>query len=120
MKPSDAIDGLGALAQATRLEAFRRLMKAGPEGLPAGWLATALQVPHNTLSSHLSILAQAGLIQSRRESRSIIYSVNLKKVRGLLTFLLADCCNGHPEICSPLVELVDQPCCPPSKASRSI
>ena len=102
MESSVAIAALSALAQCTRLDTFRLLMRAGPEGLPAGEIADALQVPHNTLSTHLATLVQSGLMQSRRVSRSIFYSVDEEGVRLLLQFLLQDCCQGRPELCSPV------------------
>lgn len=92
---------MAALAQRTRLEAFRLLLTAGAEGMPAGEIASTLEVPHNTLSSHLTTMVQSGLLQSRRMSRSIIYSVNEDGVRELLHFLLQDCCKGRPELCIP-------------------
>lgn len=99
-----AVASMSALAQNTRMEVFRLLIIQGPDGLPAGEIATKLQVPHNTLSTHLTILVQAGLMQSRRSSRSIIYSINEGGVRELLTYLLQDCCKGRPELCFPQQE----------------
>jgi len=107
-----AVAALSALAHGHRLAVFRLLMRAGPNGLPAGEVAREVGVLQNTLSSHLSILAHAGLIRSRRESRSIIYSADYEGMRDLLGFLVADCCGGHPEICAPLMETA-QDCCPP-------
>lgn len=95
---------MSALAQSTRMEVFRLLIIQGPDGLPAGEIATKLQVPHNTLSTHLTILVQAGLMQSRRSSRSIIYSINEGGVRELLTYLLQDCCKGRPELCHQITK----------------
>ena len=111
MESSNAVEAFGALAQPTRLAVFRLLVKAGPEGLAAGAIAEELGVPHNTLSTHLGVLARAGLISACRQSRSIFYSVDLEGTRSLLTFLVADCCNGRPEICSPLVEIAERACC---------
>jgi len=102
MDESTATAALGALAQATRLAAFRTLIEAGQGGLAAGELAETLGTPHNTLSSHLAILARAGLVRSRREGRSVRYAVDSAGVRGLLRFLVGDCCNGRPEMCAPL------------------
>jgi ArsR family transcriptional regulator len=99
-----AIEGFRALAQPTRLAAFRLLVRAGPEGRPAGAVAEELEVPHNTLSTHLAALERAGLVRARRESRSIIYSADLEGARALISFLIADCCDGRPEICRPLAE----------------
>ena len=97
-----AVEGLSALAHASRLAVFRLLVKAGPEGVPAGEIARAIGVLPNTLSSHLNTLGHAGLIQSRRGGRSIIYSADYDRMRDLLAFLMEDCCGGRPEICAPL------------------
>ena len=99
MKQKDALVALAALAQDTRLAVFRFLVIAGPEGAAAGDIAQALKVPAPTLSFHLKELEQAHLVASRRESRSIIYSANYERMRGLLSFLMEDCCRGRPEIC---------------------
>lgn len=111
MDENTAIEGLGALAQSTRLAVFRLLVRAGPEGMAAGLVAERLGVPATTLSTHLGILSRAGLIRPRRESRSIIYSADLDGVRSLLAFLVQDCCSGRPEICSPLMEIVERASC---------
>lgn len=108
-----AIQTLSALAQESRLEVFRLLVRQGAEGLPAGAVARALNVPHNTLSAHLSILSNAGLVQSKREGRSIIYSASLARLRELLAFLMEDCCQGRPEICGPLLDRILPECRPP-------
>ena len=92
----------GALSQETRLEAFRLLVRHEPEGLPAGEIARQLGVPHNTMSAHLSVLARAKLVLSRRQSRSIIYRANLNCVQETIKFLVNDCCAGHPQVCEPL------------------
>jgi len=105
MESKTALQRLSALAQEGRLDAFRRLMVAGPQGLAAGDLARALAVPANTLSAQLAILAAAGLVGSHREGRSIIYCADYEAVGGLLRFLMEDCCQGRAEVCGPLVEL---------------
>jgi ArsR family transcriptional regulator, arsenate/arsenite/antimonite-responsive transcriptional repressor len=109
-----ATESLAALAQETRLRAFRLLVEAGPEGMPAGEIARRLGVPHNTLSVHLAQLTRAGLARSRRESRSIIYLADLAGVRDLIAFLVQDCCHGRPEACGPLLDAVLPlaACCP--------
>lgn len=104
MKQELAIDAFSALAQPTRLAAFRLLVKQEPDGLPAGEIARRLGVPHNTMSTHLAILTRAGLISAARHSRSMIYRVDLEAMRKLVLFLLKDCCNGQPELCAPLIE----------------
>ena len=108
MDVSSANESFAALSQETRLEAFRLLVRNEPEGLPAGEIARRLQVPHNTLSAHLSVLLQAGLVTSRRQSRSIIYRARLGHMRGLIRFLVDDCCFGHPDVCG-LVSAVEVP-----------
>lgn len=114
MESENVILALAALAQSTRLDVFRLLMKHEPDGLPAGDIARELAVPHNTMSSHLGILSRAGLVRSERRSRSIIYCANLDQLREVVTFLLKDCCGGRPEVCAPLVEALT-PCCSPTK-----
>ena len=98
------VRALAALAQESRLNAFRLLVRSGPEGLAAGAIARQLDVPHNTLSSHLSIMLNAGLVESRREGRSIIYSIDFDGTRELLSFLMEDCCQGQPELCTPVLD----------------
>jgi ArsR family transcriptional regulator len=110
MKTEYVILALSALSQSTRLETFRLLVKCEPEGLPAGEIARELVVPHNTMSSHLNVLSRAGLVRSERRSRSIIYRADLARFRETMTFLLQDCCGGHPEVCAPLVDILT-PCC---------
>lgn len=99
-----AIEAFGALAQESRLRAFRLLIRQGPGGLPAGEVARRLGVPHNTMSTHLAILARAGLIASRRESRQVIYAVEAGGIRELIGFLVEECCGGQPGACAPLME----------------
>ncbi len=101
MKKSTAIAALGALAQETRLDIFRLLVQRGPEGLPAGEIGTRLGQPSPTLSFHLNQLRFAGLVSSRRESRSIIYNANFRAMNDLLAYLTENCCGGRAELCSP-------------------
>lgn len=111
METEPAILALAALAQSTRLEAFRLLVRHEPAGLPAGEVANHLAIPANTLSAHLGVLSRAGLIRSERRSRSIIYRADLDRLRDLVLFLLKDCCGGRADLCEPLLaELL--PCCP--------
>jgi ArsR family transcriptional regulator len=98
-----AICALGALAQGTRLDVFRLLVRHEPEGLAAGEIARQLEVPQNTMSAHLAILARAGLVRSERHSRAIIYRADLNGLRALTLFLVKDCCAGSPELCAPLL-----------------
>lgn len=101
MESMDAIDILSALAQDTRLAAFRLAVRAGPGGIAAGDLAEALGVRANTLSTHLAQLSRAGLLQAEREGRSIRYSARMETLGALIGFLAEDCCNGHPDLCLP-------------------
>ena len=82
-----------ALSQETRLKTFRLLVQVGTDGLAAGALSETLGIPHNTMSFHLSHMAHAGIISSRREGRSVIYSANFDVMRDLIGFMVKDCCN---------------------------
>jgi len=113
-----ALAALAALGQPTRLEIFRLLMRREPEGLPAGAVADAIGSPHNTLSTHLSLLARSGLIRGTRDGRSIVYRADVEVMRSLITFLVADCCGGHPELCNLEEALRNRPCCPPTPKSN--
>lgn len=113
MEPKAAIAALSALAHGGRLSVFRMLMQAGAEGISAGEIARQLGVPTNTLSANLNILAHAGLIENRREGRSIIYSARYIQMTELLDFLIQDCCSGQPEICAPLADVVLRSRCLP-------
>ncbi|WP_310540937.1 helix-turn-helix transcriptional regulator [Phenylobacterium sp.] len=110
METKPAVASLSALAYEVRLAAFRILVQAGPDGLAAGELARRLEVLPNTLSSSLNVLSNAGMVQSRRDGRSIIYTANYDTMRELLAFLMEDCCGGSPEICAPLVSIVSRSC----------
>jgi len=110
MDKMNAIKALSALAQESRLEAFRLLVRRGPDGIPAGEIARALDVPHNTMSAHLSVLSHAGLVSARRRGRSIFYAVDLNRVRDLLAFLLEDCCRGDSDVCAPLLACILPEC----------
>lgn len=116
MDIESSVATLSSLAQATRLEAFRLLVRNEPNGLPAGEIARLLGVPHNTMSSHLNILNHTGLVTSERLGRSIVYRVDMGVVRGFFVYLLKDCCDGRPELCQPLLEDLT-PCCQPTGAA---
>jgi DNA-binding transcriptional ArsR family regulator len=116
MESEDAILALAALAQPTRLDVFKLLVKHEPDGLAAGDIARALVVPQNTMSSHLSVLSRAGLVSAQRFGRSIVYRADLARFQEVVLFMLRDCCDGRPEICAPLIENLT-PCCLP-KARR--
>lgn len=112
MDEYEAISSFSALAQETRLAAFRLLVRHQPDGLPAGEVARLLDVPHNTLSAHLAVLSRANLVVSQRQSRSIIYRANLDHVQKTVQFLVRDCCGGRPEVCQPLLDSLIG--CPPA------
>lgn len=109
MELSDVVASLGALAQETRLKVFRLLIRQGPEGLPATEIAETLGVRQNLMSTHLNVLAQAGLTTVRRDGRRIYHAVDLDRTRELITFLVSDCCNGCPDACELLLDKVFAP-----------
>jgi ArsR family transcriptional regulator, arsenate/arsenite/antimonite-responsive transcriptional repressor len=113
MKKLKAVAALGALAQETRLDIFRLLVQKGPNGMAAGEIGGRLGQPSPTLSFHLNQLRFAGLVNSRRESRSIIYSANFKAMNELVAYLTENCCGGRPEICAPAA-------CVPLGAARAV
>ena len=106
MEIKNAVAGLSALAHEGRLTVFRMLVQAGPTGIAAGEIARQMEVPPNTLSANLTILSHAGLIDSRREGRSVIYTARYENMTDLLEYLMKDCCGGSPEICASLAEVV--------------
>lgn len=103
MDKNDALDAFAALSQTTRLDVFRLLIKAGETGMSAGEISDTLDVRQNTMSANLSILSRAGLIRSEREGRSIRYFADMEGMRGLLAFLMEDCCGGRPDVCQPVI-----------------
>ncbi len=111
LKIGGAVEALSALAHESRLSIFRMLVRAGKEGVAAGEIARKLDILPNTLSSSLALLVQAGLIRSRREGRSIIYTADYERMRKLLGYLMEDCCNGNAEICEPLVNIAKRAAC---------
>jgi DNA-binding transcriptional ArsR family regulator len=108
MEAAHAVEALGALAQEHRLALFRLLVQAGDDGLPAGELATALSIPNSSLSFHLAHLTRVGLIDQRREGRSLIYSANYDAMNRLVGYLMENCCGGAT--CPPAA--------PPSPSER--
>jgi ArsR family transcriptional regulator len=118
MESEQAILGLAALAQSTRLDVFRLLVKHEPDGLAAGDIARELAVPQNTMSSHLSILSRAGLVSAQRFGRSIVYRADLRRLQDVVLFMLRDCCDGRPDICAPLIENL-MPCCSPKPKRKA-
>ena len=119
MDEQGAIQALAALAQPTRLSVFRLLVREGPAGLPAGALAERLAVQPATLSFHLAQLERAGLLVSQRRSRQILYAADFARMRGLVAFLLDDCCHGRPEICAGLLPLGEHPIHQDEKEQRT-
>jgi ArsR family transcriptional regulator len=114
LSASHALAALAALGQPTRLEIFRLLMRREPDGLPAGVIAETIGCPHNTLSTHLSILARSGLVRGTRDGRSIVYRADVDGMRNLIGFLVSDCCEGHPELCNLEDALRTKACCAPA------
>jgi ArsR family transcriptional regulator, arsenate/arsenite/antimonite-responsive transcriptional repressor len=110
MDKKSALLVLAALGQDTRLEVFRLLVKAGAEGVPAGEVASRLDTVQNTMSAHLKVLDHAGLVRAEREGRSIRYFADMTGLRGLLAYLMEDCCNGAPELCQPVIQAVTCNC----------
>ncbi|MEQ8895549.1 MAG: metalloregulator ArsR/SmtB family transcription factor [Roseovarius sp.] len=110
MDKTHALAAFSALSQPTRLDVFRLLIKAGPDGMAAGDIAEALGVRQNTMSANLSVLHHAGLVRNTREGRSIRYYADLDGTSGLLAFLMEDCCGGNPELCQPLISQIACAC----------
>jgi ArsR family transcriptional regulator len=104
MEINEATAALGALAQKTRLGAFRLLVEHEPNGLPAGDIARNLGVPANTLSTHLATLTQQDLVVAERRSRSVIYRARVDRLQALILFLAKDCCRGRTDLCAHLIE----------------
>jgi DNA-binding transcriptional ArsR family regulator len=118
MDETRALAAFAALSQETRLRIVRLLVTAGPDGLPAGAIGAAMDgASSSRMSFHLSHLEQAGLVASRREGRSILYSAAYPALSGLIEFLMRDCCQGHPEICAPVVAALSCQCDPAKGAS---
>lgn len=113
VRDEQALDAFGALSQATRLQMVRALVVAGPDGLAAGAVGAAVGASSSAASFHLSHLERAGLVSSRRESRSIIYAANYEGLSGLVEFLMRDCCQGRPEVCGPAGRVAAD-CCSPA------
>jgi ArsR family transcriptional regulator, arsenate/arsenite/antimonite-responsive transcriptional repressor len=112
MEQIDAVAALAALAQDSRLDVYRLLVQAGPEGLPAGSVASTLGLAPNTLTFHFDRLRQAGLVTVRREGRSMIYAARYDTMNGLIAYLTENCCRGQPERCGPATA------CKPARAKR--
>lgn len=115
MDKKDVLTSLGALSQETRLDIFRLLVQAGPDGRPAGAIAEALGVAPATLSFHLSSLTHAGLIVQRRASRSLIYTADFDRMNALLGFLAENCCGRA--VSAPICDTGGDGACAPSPAA---
>jgi ArsR family transcriptional regulator, arsenate/arsenite/antimonite-responsive transcriptional repressor len=113
MKKQDALAALAALAQDNRLDVFRLLVQAGPEGMPAGAVAAALELAPNTLTFHFDRLRLGGLVTVRRDGRSMIYAARFETMNDLLDFLTENCCGGAPEKCKSVVS------CKPARPKRT-
>ena len=100
MDTNQAVTSLAALAHPQRLRIFRLLVKEGPNGLPAGDIAEAVDASPTAASFHLKELDRAGLIHATRDGRFIRYALHVEGMRQLLTYLTDDCCKGRPELCS--------------------
>jgi DNA-binding transcriptional ArsR family regulator len=113
METIDAVAALAALAQDSRLDVYRLLVRAGPDGMAAGNIASELKLAPNTLTFHFDRLRQAGLVSVRRDGRSMIYAARYDTMNDLIGFLTENCCGGAPEQCAPAAA------CKPSRATRS-
>ena len=100
MNIKNATEALSALAHETRLTVFQLVLKEGSNGLRAGEIAKRMQIQPSTLSAHLNSLRRADLLHARREQQQIFYSANVNGIKALLVYLVQDCCNGDPNICS--------------------
>lgn len=105
MDKLNAISAFAALSQETRLDVVRLLIEAGEAGISAGDIGEKLGVRQNTMSANLGVLAQAGLVRSVREGRSIRYFADMEGIGGVIGFLLRDCCGGKPELCRPILDM---------------
>lgn len=103
MKASDALAVMAALSHPTRLDAFRLLVRHSPDGLPTGALVDASGLTQSTFSTHLAVLAKAGLVSAEKRGRQQVQRARLDTLRQLMTFLAKDCCQGRPELCEPLI-----------------
>jgi DNA-binding transcriptional ArsR family regulator len=113
MEKIDVVAALGALAQENRLDVFRLLVEAGPEGMPAGEIATALKLAPNTLTFHFDRLRAAGLVAVHRDGRSMIYEARYEAMNELISYLTENCCGGAPERCGPVAK------CKPARSKRT-
>lgn len=106
MDKLDSLHAFAALSQPTRLDVFRLLVKAGDKGLLSGQIGERLDVRQNTMSANLTVLLHSGLVRNQREGRSVRYFADFDGIRGLLAFLMEDCCGGDPSRCQPVIDAV--------------
>ena len=111
MEMNEAITALSALAHGGRLAIFRELVASGPEGLAAGEVSRRVGIAPNTLSASFTVLSHAKLVTSRRVGRSVIYTADYQHMAGLLGFLMDDCCQGRPEVCAPVAQIIESVAC---------
>ena len=104
MTRGDALAAFSALAHPLRLDALRLLVRAGPQGLPAGEVARRLGAPQSTVSANLALLGEAGLVRTRKEGRVVRHAPVIERVQALAVYLMADCCGGRPDLCRPVAE----------------
>ncbi len=109
MKSDVSLEILGALAHPTRLNAFRLLVRHEPDGLSTGQLVEASGLTQSTFSTHLAVLAKAGLVLSEKRGRQQIQRANISALKSMMLFLAKDCCQGRPELCEPLI--AELTCC---------
>ena len=110
MDRSNALSVFAALSQRTRLDVFRLLVKAGADGMRSGEIGEKLDVRQNTMSANLTVLLNAGLVRNERYGRTIRYFADFDTMRGLLAFLMEDCCGGRTEICQPVIDEIACAC----------
>lgn len=109
MGDEDALAGLAALAHPTRLATFRLLVRHEPTGLTTGQLVEATDLTQSTFSTHLAVLAKAGLVRSEKQGRHFVQRADIDALRAIMVFLVKDCCAGSPQLCEPL--LAELSCC---------
>jgi DNA-binding transcriptional ArsR family regulator len=112
MKDQAAVEMLGALAQEHRIRIYRRLVKAGPPGLPSSDIAEVTGISPTSASFHLKEMVRTGLLISTRQGRFIRYAIHINTMRKLLTYLTEDCCQGQPELCGPVTKPARRVCAP--------
>ncbi len=110
MDKSNVLSVFAALSQQTRLDVFRLLIKAGADGMLSGEIGERLDVRQNTMSANLTVLLNAGLVRNERHGRTIRYFADFDTMRGLLAFLMEECCGGHPEMCQPVIDEIACAC----------